>query len=131
MTQHRKRNVTHIVRRYKLTSTNRSQCFRTKQQRDRSARTRAVMNEWMRARASHQIDGVMLNPWLHARARNLRAALQNRIRIRKRPDVDLIEPFRIKTVVPPCQHFALVVLARVVQQNLKLETIELGLGQWI
>src|SRR6185503_16948395 len=89
------------------------------------------MNERMRARAPHEIDCVMLNARLHTRARNLRAAMQDRIRVGKRTYVHLIETFRIEAVVPARHYFALVVLARVVQQYLKLETIELGLRQWI
>src|SRR5678816_3133557 len=89
------------------------------------------MNERMRARAPHEIHRVTLNARLHSRARNLRAAVENRIRIGKRSNVDLIEASRVEPVVPTRHHFELVLLARVSQQYLELETIELGLGQWI
>src|SRR5215203_660594 len=89
------------------------------------------MNERMRARAAHEIHCVVLNARLHAGSRNFRTAMKNRLRIGKRPDVDLIEAFRIEAVVPTRHDFALVLLARVTQQYFQLETIELGLRQWI
>src|ERR1041385_9265946 len=89
------------------------------------------MNERMRARAAHEIDRVVLNARLHARSRDLRATMKDCVRIGKRANVALIETLRIETVVPTRDHFTLVVLARVTQQNLQLKTIELGLGQWV
>src|SRR5262245_11586592 len=89
------------------------------------------MNERMRARAPHEIHRVVLNARLHSRTRNFSAAMKNRIRILKRLYVDLIEASRIKPIVPTRHDFALVLLVWISQKDLELETIELGLGQWI
>src|SRR5215213_2769457 len=131
MTEHRKRNVAHVVRCYELTPANRRQRLRTKQQRDRRAWTCAVMNERMRARAPHEIHCVVLNARFHARSRNLRTAMKERGWIRKRSYIDLIKSFRIEAIVPTRHYFALVILARIAQHYLELETIELRFGQWI
>src|SRR5215217_7696168 len=89
------------------------------------------MNERMRARAPHEVHCVTLNARLHSRARNFSAAMKNRIRIGKRTNVDLIESSRVEPVVPTRHHFELVLLTRIAQQYLELETIELRLWQWI
>ena len=49
------------------------------------------MNERMRTRAPHKIDRVVLNARFHARARNLPAALNDRLWIRQRLYVDVVE----------------------------------------
>src|SRR5215213_8821993 len=89
------------------------------------------MNEWMRACASHEINGIVLNARFHARSRNLRATMKDRVRIGERPYVNLIETLRIEAIVPTRHYLALVRLVWVAQQDLQLEAIELGLGQWI
>src|SRR5678815_226884 len=89
------------------------------------------MNERMRARAPHEIHCVTLNARLHSRARNLRSAVKDRIRIRKRSNVYLIEASRIESIVPTRHHFELVLLTWIAQHDFELETIKLRFRQWV
>jgi hypothetical protein len=51
------------------------------------------MYEWMDARTTDEIDSVVLHARLHARAGNFRATTQDRIGIRQRSNINLVQAF--------------------------------------
>src|ERR1041384_2324977 len=127
MPQYRQRNIAHIVGSDKVAPADRCQCFRTEQERDRSARASAVMNKRMRAGATDQINSVTLHAWFHLRPCNLHATMNDRLWIRQRLDVDLLQSLRIEPGIPACYHFALVIFVRIIEQDLELKAVKLRL----
>src|SRR5690349_20999964 len=79
----------------------------------------------MDARTSNEIDCVVLYSRLHASARNFQAATQDLVAVWQRFDIDLIATLGVETCVPAREHFALMFLIRIVQNNFELKSIEL------
>jgi hypothetical protein len=111
------RYVAHVVRCCEVATAQRRQRFGTEEQRHGSARTCAIKNRRVRARASYYLNHVVLHAGFHARVAYLHAAARDGVRLTERPYVNGFEPTRVEARIPIGDDLSLGVFRRIVEQD--------------